>query len=398
MKHFAKICILTVALFLLLPLSAAALRPGDAAGHVLATEIRAFIDGVEIPAYNIDGHLGVVAEDLDAYGFVTAYDDATRTLTVTRTGDTVRGVAIPESSHQPSGTVLLRVLYSDIRVYLDGREVVGYNIDGRTIILFSALDAYGRRTYLHGASLSMLETGALCDAAPVTLPAYVVHGGGLIDGYAGSNSLEAIDAAYAAGNRMLELDFLLSADGIPVCLHDWSSFYSNAITNGEAMTRDAFLAARIYERYTPLDLDSLAAWMEAHPDVCIITDVKDNNLGVLRTIASRYPALRARFIPQIYAYDEYAPVRAMGYSNIILTLYRLGEYSDKINTDKILPFAVARGLCAVTADVILAGDSFVSAFQSAGMPLAVHTVNESERQAALFAAGVSTIYTDRIEN
>lgn len=397
MKHFLKICV-PLLLFAALSLAAAALRPGDVAGQVLATEIRAFIDGVEIPACNIDGNLGVVAEDLGAYGFVTGYDDATRTLTVNRTGAAVRGVAIPEGSHKPSGTVIARVLYSDIRVYLDGREVTGYNIDGRTIILFSSLDAYGRRTYLHGAALSMLETGeALPDAAAYALPQKVVHGGGAIDGYAGSNSLEAINAAYAAGNRTLELDFLLSSDGVPVCLHDWSAFYSNAVTDGVPMTRDAFLAVRIYERYTPLDLDTLAEWLTAHPDVHIITDVKDNNLGVLRTIARTHPELQARFIPQIYAYEEYAPVRAMGYENIILTLYRLGEYSDKVNTKKIVPFAAARGLVAVTADVTLASEKFVAAFNDAGVPLAVHTVNDAAAQAALFSSGVSAVYTDNVQ-
>lgn len=397
MKDFLRNCI-PLLLLAALSLSAAALRPGDVAGQVLATEIRAFIDGVEIPAYNIDGNLGVVAEDLNAYGFVTGYDDPTRTLTVARTGAAVRGVEIPESSHQPSGTVIARVLYSDIRVYLDGHEIPGYNIDGRTIILFSSLDAYGRRTYLHGAALSMLETGEVQpDAAPVTLPDRVVHGGGAIDGYAGSNSLEAINAAYEAGHRTLELDFLLSADGYPVCLHDWSMYYSNDITDGVPMTLEAFRAVRIYERYTPLDLETLAGWLTAHPDVQIVTDVKDNNLGVLRTIAKSHPELQARFIPQIYAYDEYAPVRAMGYTNIILTLYRLGEYNDKVNTEKIVPFAAARGLVAVTADVTIASEEFIAAFTEAGVPLAVHTVNGEAEQAALFSAGISTIYTDRVK-
>ena len=91
MKNFLRNCI-PLLLLAALSLSAAALRPGDVAGQVLATEIRAFIDGVEIPAYNIDGNLGVVAEDLNAYGFVTGYDDPTRTLTVARTGAAVRGV------------------------------------------------------------------------------------------------------------------------------------------------------------------------------------------------------------------------------------------------------------------------------------------------------------------
>ena len=121
----------------------------------------------------------------------------------------------------------------------------------------------------------------------------MVHGGGLIDGYAGSNSLEAVNASYEAGHRTLELDLLLSSDGVPVCLHDWSMYYSNDITDGVPMTLEAFRAVRIFERYTPLDLETLAEWLTAHPDVQIITDVKDNNLGVLRTSCRRASSRRS---------------------------------------------------------------------------------------------------------
>lgn len=396
MKTLIKRGIFCLILLAVLPLSASALRPGDVAGTVLSTDIRAFIDGYEIPSYNIDGHLGIVAEDLCAYGFTVEYDDSTRTLSLNRTGGAIRGVAIPPTAGLPSGTPLMRVLVSDIRVYLDGAEVDGYNIDGRTIILFSSLDRYGTRTYIAGAALSMIETQPSPQSSAVSLPQRVIHGGGELGGFAGGNSLEAIDAAYSAGHRFIELDFLLSLDGHPVCLHDWSSYYAANIPDGAAMTREDFLKVKIYGRYTPLDIDSLAAWMLKHEDAFIITDVKDDNIGALRAIASACPALQGRFIPQIYSYDEYAPVRALGYTNIILTLYRLGEYKDKINTARIVPFAARRGLVAVTADFTIASKDFIAAFNLAGVPLAVHTVNDRERQEALLAAGVTSVYTDVI--
>ena len=60
-------------------------------------------------------------------------------------------------------------------------------------------------------------------------------------------------------------------------------------------------------------------------------------------------------------------------------------------------FAAARGLVAVTADVTIASERFIAAFNEAGVPLAVHTVNGEAEQAALFSAGISTIYTDRVK-
>lgn len=68
-----------------------------------------------------------------------------------------------------------------------------------------------------------------------------------------------------------------------------------------------------------------------------------------------------------------------------------------MNTEKIVPFAAARGLVAVTADVTIASEEFIAAFTEASVPLAVHTVNGEAEQAALFSAGISTIYTDRVK-
>ena len=58
---------------------------------------------------------------------------------------------------------------------------------------------------------------------------------------------------------------------------------------------------------------------------------------------------------------------------------------------------MARSLVAVTADVTIASEEFIAAFTEAGVPLAVHTVNGEAEQAALFSAGISTIYTDRVK-
>lgn len=68
----------------LLTLSAAALRAEGIVGYVLSTDITAYIDGYAIPSYNVDGHLGVVAEDLRSYGFSVLWNAEDCTLRVTR--------------------------------------------------------------------------------------------------------------------------------------------------------------------------------------------------------------------------------------------------------------------------------------------------------------------------
>jgi|GEM_PF-1285243 len=389
---------LLVAACLVLTVTAAALRVGEVVDHTLSTDIRAFINGYEIPAVNIAGRLGVVAEDLGGYGFAVIWEQETRTLQVRRDPNApFLPQPVSQKPNQPIGTPLDPVLHTDIVTYLDGRQVDSFNIDGRTIIYFSDLAPYGDHLYDNDVRLSMLSLGArFGDTVLDTLPEKIIHAGGAIHERIGSNSLEALNNSYALGQRFIEMDFLLSSDGVPVCLHDWSQFYSNAL-GSEPITAEAFSRVRIYNFYTSVTLDSLVAWLTAHPDVYIITDIKENNVEVLRQIAHKHPEIIPRLIPQIYQYDEYAPVRAMGYTNIILTLYRLPSYDDKANAKQNAEFAKVHKLLAVTADVTLAEQSFVDAFTAAGVPLFVHTVNNAEEQARLRSMGVTGVYTDFAE-
>ena len=68
-----------MAVSIILPVSAVQII-----GQVLATDIRAYINGAEIPAYNIDGKLAIIVSDLNNYGFVTQYNNDLRKTSVTR--------------------------------------------------------------------------------------------------------------------------------------------------------------------------------------------------------------------------------------------------------------------------------------------------------------------------
>lgn len=397
-KHLL-LCILLVGTCALFTLTAAALRVGEVVDHVLATDIRAFINGYEIPAYNIGGRLGVVAEDLADYGFSVEWNGEARTLAVYRSaGKAFQPATMPAREEKPIGTRLSPVLYTDIVTYLDGTVVDSFNIDGRTILYFSELARYGSYLYDNDVRMSMLafRVQGFDKVTLSALPDKIIHAGGAIGGYVGSNSLEALERTYSLGRRFIEMDFVLSSDGIPVCLHDWSMFYSNSLTE-TPITAAEFAQVKIFNEYTAVTLDSLATWLNAHPDVYIVTDIKENNVGVLRQIVEKHPEIVPRLIPQIYGYEEYAPVRAMGYANIILTLYRLPTYEDKADAKKNAEFAKTHGLLAVTADVTLVDPAFAAAFNAAGVPLFAHTVNDTATQDSLRAMGVNGIYTDFAE-
>ena len=386
-----------VCVCLCLTVYAAAVRVGDIVDRVLATDIDAFINGYQIPSYNIGGKLGVVAEDLRQYGFDVEWNQQKRTLSIVRNEKkSISQIEDSTGSNAVVGTKVADVLYTDIVTYLDGKRVASFNIDGRTIIYFSELAAYGSYLYddvIRASMISYNRHSFKKTTLSSELPKYIIHAGGEIGGYLGSNSLEALNRTYERGYLFIEMDFVLSSDGRPVCLHNWSQYYSNQLSSTPISAAD-FANVKIFNSYTSVTLDSLAKWLYAHPDVYIITDIKEDNLNVLRLIAEEHPEIVKRIMPQIYQYDEYRYVRAMGYSNIILTLYCLPTYEAKANAAYNAEFAKKNGLFAVTADVTLANSNFVKEFVSRDVPLYVHTVNKDDDQKKLFDLGVTGIYTD----
>lgn len=387
-KH-SIICVLLVTLCTALTLCAAAARIDGL--YVMPTDISAFIDGYEIPAYNISDKLGVVAEDLRGYGFDVVWNGEARTLTVSKN---TLGVTAPISEIEHNNKKL-PVYSTDIVTYLDGNVIESFNVGGETVIFFSELAKYGTSHYDNDCRASFFSTArhSFAKKTMEALPKKIIHAGGEIGGMLGSNSLEALNATYEKGYRVIEMDFVLSSDGHPVCLHDWSSYYSDTLTF-VPVTKSEFESTKIFNQYTSVTLDSLVAWMKAHADVYIVTDIKENNVEVLRNIAAEHPEIISRIIPQIYQYSEYLPVRALGYSNIVLTLYCLPTYNDKTNGKYNSSFALKNGLLAVTSDATLAKESFVKAFTSAGVPLYVHTVNDEAEQQRYFDMGVTGVYTD----
>jgi hypothetical protein len=127
--------------------SAAATPSSPARGNVLHTDIRVFINDVEIAGYNIGGATYVIAEDLRPYGFGVAWNGADRTLSITQ--GAARGDAKPVSRNAGAvGAVAFPYVDTDIRAFIDGSEITSFNIQGQTVILIDDLArAYGSRTW-----------------------------------------------------------------------------------------------------------------------------------------------------------------------------------------------------------------------------------------------------------
>ena len=145
--------LLSVALGTALALALAAVPAraamGDVVGHIYVTDIVATIDGLPIRSYNIGGETAIVVEDLSRYGFQPVWHAETRTLTVERDlSIPVSGSAAVQTPPQgAAGAVAGDIYDTDIKTYLQGEEVEGFNIGGETAIRLTELERVGQVTW-----------------------------------------------------------------------------------------------------------------------------------------------------------------------------------------------------------------------------------------------------------
>lgn len=234
--------------------------------------------------------------------------------------------------------------------------------------------------------------------AEITLPdsSKIMHAGGVVEGFRGTNSMEALQNSFFNGYRFIELDFCFTTDGHLVSLHDWNENYFGAAYasyfNGAVSLND-FRNKRIIGAYTPVTLENLQDWILGKPETYIITDIKTDNIKGLRYIKENYPLLVQRIIPQIYTESQYNEVKGMGYENIIYTLYAQ-SFEDKVNTNKINNFALNNKLIAIVFDKELANPSYVKELAKSRTKLFVHTVNDESEQRRYMELGINGVYSD----
>lgn len=118
---------------------------GSVLGYAKYTDIAAYINHYPIASYNINGYTAIVAEDLQNYGFNVVWDGEARTLSVTRNEEATEIVPYGNIYRYSAlaGTDSIPYIQTDIKTYVNGSFVDGFNIDGKTCIYIDSLAPYG---------------------------------------------------------------------------------------------------------------------------------------------------------------------------------------------------------------------------------------------------------------
>ena len=244
-----------------------------------------------------------------------------------------------------------------------------------TLLIISILSFYTNLSY----SKTLIDINTI-----------IPHAGGEIYNYYNTNSLEALNNSYTLGFRIIELDFDWTIDNYPVCIHDWTETSKRLFCDSpKQYSLHEFLTKPTFNNLTLLDLNRLSQWLLVHDDVFIISDIKNDNIKLLYYVKENYPNIHKHLIPQIYSLSEYSIIESMGYSNIILTLYK-----NNFDHTKLLQFASTNKLYAITMPQEIAFTNLPKKLKSLDIPIFVHTINSVNIYKELLNRNIYGVYSD----
>ncbi len=174
---------------------------------------------------------------------------------------------------------------------------------------------------------------------------YIAHAGGNIDNHIYTNTLEALDKSYADGFRYFELDFLEDVYGNVLAVHEWEQW--KTMTGCDSIcpiTEKHFLEHKIYERYTPLNMERINQWFLEHEDAVLVTD----KINQPTKMASLFVD-KERLIMELFSFEAIEEAKSIGVkfmlSECLLNLI-VGDKVQYFLDNNINYLAVSRRLLA----------------------------------------------------
>ena len=234
--------------------------------------------------------------------------------------------------------------------------------------------------------------------APAT-PRVVAHRGN--SSVAPQNTLAALEAAWRAGADSIEIDIQPSADGVAVVIHDDTV---DATTDGSGAVSDLDLAelrrldagSWFSPAYTGQRVPTFAevtAFLTARSGIDLLLELKgdwpdDAARGVVEAI--RAASLEDRVVVQSFSQATVAVLAALAPE--LRRGLLIGEVGESL-LEQCAHLGVMA--CNPHGELLRTHPELLPALHGAGLQVMVWTANEPEQWAALTAAGVDAIITDR---
>ena len=223
---------------------------GDVAGRYYSTDIRTFLNGVEIDAINVGGQTLIRAEDMGYYSFSVYWNEAARQLDIYKMSGKAPGPQpVVEKSDLPVGAVLGHYYETDILTRLDGKPITAYNTGGRTYIHAEQMRDWGYVVEWNAVDRTLSITSP--DRAGYEYSVDLSEGGRPATDALEGDGAGAFAISYGNGNLAgcgdaVLFDSSLRCDGTKYSVH--MSFYQNEGLFFSAKLQD-LLNAMCYSQY-----------------------------------------------------------------------------------------------------------------------------------------------------
>ena len=258
-----------------------------------------------------------------------------------------------------------------------------------------------------------------CDASAANWYRYgsVIHACGTYKGYEYTNSREALLNTLQARKHQrtlpIEIDFMLTSDGIPVCAHDWPHFnQGNGISSQRRLSIRQFKQSHTVGGFTPMTAKEAIDILAKSHNAYLIVDTKENNLKIYKKLVqvckkTGHSAFLKRIIIQLYHFEDYKRIKKIyRFRHWLFSAYKVGhnkpkqikaivKKAQKLKLDAlVMPYTSFSVRANNTYRIINRNIQAVN--KNRRIPLIIHTINDENLYNMLRRYRINGIYTDNL--
>ena len=159
-----------------------------------------------------------------------------------------------------------------------------------------------RKIYLENQNVS----SAFSKTATMKYPEKIAVAGAPNMELTGTNSLEALNASYDAGNRNIKINVCWTKDKEAVLLSSWNDLSKYFDTGkDQEITLEDFDGLDMKNGLTSMDYHALIAWVKEHPDVTIYTQAERSADYFMKCVKEQDGSVADQFVLEVPGMVEY---------------------------------------------------------------------------------------------
>ncbi len=240
---------------------------------------------------------------------------------------------------------------------------------------------------------------------------YIMHAGGSVGGYSYTNSYDALDFNYKAGNRIFEIDLNYTSDNHLVLAHGWEEkdytykFGLPYNKNNPVMDYNTFKNSKIRYKYQTMSIEDLISFMKTHPYSYFILNLKQGSKvsiskdGLTKIVkAANYDKnILNRMV--VWGYNEAVVKTAKSIYNFELITYSYNNASNSAkNNAKIIKFCKDNNITSLVYSYDSFNSTIAKLAKQNGIYSFVFTTDNKSVAESLITKGATMVMSNKLIN